>query len=301
VARALAVVSDPAAASKQRRQFIEILGETKRAEAVPSLLGVLTNSVDPVMQRATLTALLPFEVPEIGRAVVVRYPTFTGEVRTAAQTLVASRAAWTGQFLDAVEAGRISAAAVPRDFVRRIQVQRDPALAARITTLWPQSGRPTTGDMSNQIQRLTQVIGSGPGRPYPGRELFRAACASCHRLYQEGGQVGPDLTAYQRSDWENLLLHVVNPSAEIREGYENYTAETKDGRTLSGFLVERDAARVVLRGVDGQNVTLGRAEIEELRGSGLSLMPEGLLDGLTDVQVRDLFAYLRGTQPLTGK
>ena len=98
-----------------------------------------------------------------------------------------------------------------------------------------------------------------------------------------------------------MLLAVINPSAEIREGFENYFIETKDGRSLSGFLVEQDNRRVVLRGMDNQDITLNRADIVELRSAGASLMPEGLLDGLNDQQTRDLFAYLRSTQPLVGE
>ena len=76
------------------------------------------------------------------------------------------------------------------------------------------------------------------------------------------------------------------------------SVETKDERSLTGFLVARDPKLVVLRGLDGQNITLDPANILELKAAGMSLMPEGLLDPLSEQQIRDLFAYLRGTQPL---
>jgi putative heme-binding domain-containing protein len=152
--------------------------------------------------------------------------------------------------------------------------------------------------MQTKIQHLGEVIRAGQGNPYSGQKLFNVACASCHTLFARGGKVGPDLTAYQRGDLDTMLLHIVNPSAEIREGYENMLIETKDERSLNGFLVERDANVVVLRGPDGQNLTIDQKNIAELRAAGISLMPEGLLDTLNDQQVRDLFAYLRSTQPL---
>ncbi len=95
-----------------------------------------------------------------------------------------------------------------------------------------------------------------------------------------------------------MLANIVNPSAEIREGFENFVLETTDGRALTGFLADQDNQVVVLRTSEGQNVTVPRAEIVELRAAGQSLMPVGLLKTLTDEQARDLFAYLRGTQPL---
>ena len=67
---------------------------------------------------------------------------------------------------------------------------------------------------------------------------------------------------------------------------------------LSGIVVEQDKNVVVLRGGDGKELTLARDEIDAIKPSPTSIMPEGLLKGLSDQQVRDLFAYLRSTQPL---
>ena len=71
-----------------------------------------------------------------------------------------------------------------------------------------------------------------------------------------------------------------------------------DGRVLSGFLADQDKQVVVLRGADGQNITLERDEIEEMKAVSQSLMPEELLKGMSEQQARDLFAYLRIAQPL---
>jgi putative heme-binding domain-containing protein len=98
-----------------------------------------------------------------------------------------------------------------------------------------------------------------------------------------------------------MLLNVVNPSAEIREGFENYVVRTADGRMLTGFIADQDTNVVVIRGADGQNLSLSRDEIEDLRASRTSLMPDGQLKPLSDQQIRDLFAYLRSTQPLADR
>jgi putative heme-binding domain-containing protein len=173
---------------------------------------------------------------------------------------------------------------------------------ARITSLvrkhWGDVEGAATAAMQKQLERLEGVLRTGSGSPYPGKKLFKETCAKCHQLFGQGGQVGPDLTTFKRDDLSNVLLHVVNPSAEIREGYETLLATTKDGRVLTGLLVDKDNRVVVLRGADGQTVTLRQEQIEEMQPQRKSLMPEGLLDPLTDQQVRDLFAYLRSTQPL---
>lgn len=84
----------------------------------------------------------------------------------------------------------------------------------------------------------------------------------------------------------------------IREGYATLIVSLVDGRVLSGVVVEQDKNVVVLRGSDGTDVTLARADIDAMRPGSASIMPEGLLKGLSDQQVRDLFAYLRSSQPL---
>ncbi len=118
--------------------------------------------------------------------------------------------------------------------------------------------------MRQEIARLESVLRGGAGSPYPGKKLFGNSCAKCHTLFGQGGKVGPDLTTFKRDDLANMLVHIVNPSAEIREGFETYQVETKDGRLLTGLLVDKDNRVVVLRGADGQNVTVRQDQIEEM-------------------------------------
>ena len=97
---------------------------------------------------------------------------------------------------------------------------------------------------------------------------------------------------------QHMLMTIVNPSAEIREGFETQLIITDDGRTVTGFLADRDDQVIVLRGLDGQDITVTQDRIDEMIPQRKSLMPEGLLKDLNEQQVRDLFAYLRTTQPL---
>jgi putative membrane-bound dehydrogenase-like protein len=298
IAEALRTIADPGTRKERRLEFVAILGEVKQTSGVPVLLRIVSEEHDNALRKAALTALLQYDASGIGAEVVRAYSQLPPEVRSAAQTLLASRANWSLQLVEAVEARFINPADVPPDIVRRMKLHKSERLVALISKQWPQTGVATTQAMQRQVQRLTAVLRSGKGDPYRGQKLFNGTCASCHTLFARGGKVGPDLTTYQRGDVETMLLHIVNPSAEIREGYENMLIETKDDRSLNGFLVERDANVVVLRGPDGQNVALQQKEIVEMRAAGLSLMPEGLLDNLDEQQVRDLFAYLRSTQPL---
>jgi putative membrane-bound dehydrogenase-like protein len=301
ITKALQTIADDKAKASTRAQYIGILGEVKTSAAVPVLLKLVEGKSDAALQKAALTALQAYDDPKVGERVVSRYNALGAETQPAAQSLLASRAGWSKQWLEAISAGNIKADTVPQNVVNAVKVHKDPAVAALAEKIWGKRGRPTTAEMEQQIQRLAAVVRGGKGEPYAGRTLFQAACAGCHTFFSQGGQVGPDLTTYKRDELDTLLLNIINPSAEIREGFENNVVETKDDRSLNGFIVEKNDQFVVLRGLDGQNVTLDRKEILKLEAAGMSLMPEGLLDALSEQQVRDLFAYLRSSQPLTGK
>lgn len=298
IAKALAVVQNPKAPALDRVELIEILGETKQARCIPVLLGLLAAKEGDAITKSALTALQAYKDDHIGAEVVKRYPGFDGELRETAETLLLSRREWSKQWLAAVDQGAIPTKAIPRATVRQMLLHDDDGIKTLVRKLWGDVKGATTAEMQQEINRFLQVVGAGGGDPLPGKKLFTARCATCHTLHAQGGTVGPDLTTYKRDDAANLMLHIVNPNAEIREGFETHVVVTDSGRTLNGIVVEKDNRVLVLRTADGQRVVLPRDEIDTQRVAGVSLMPEGGLHGLSDQEVRDLFAYLRSSQPL---
>ena len=94
-----------------------------------------------------------------------------------------------------------------------------------------------------------------------------------------------------------MLLAIVNPGAEIREGFSLQTVTTQNGLSISGLKIRDDGQTLVLRGTDGQDQAIPHAEIDEISTASRSLMPDALLDSLTDQELRDLFAFLSSTTP----
>jgi putative heme-binding domain-containing protein len=136
--------------------------------------------------------------------------------------------------------------------------------------------------------------GGDPGR---GRAVFfgtKAACASCHRVGDSGGRVGPDLTRVGAiRSGHDLLESILFPGSTFAQGYEPYAVATADGRVLVGLIVHRDADELILRDPSGAETRLPRAEIEEVRRSETSVMPEGLGSALSREEFRDLLAFLK--------
>ncbi len=306
VAEALATVADAKADAAKRLQLVQVFGEVRQPQSVKTLLAVVrepvaegkTAAAAKALQQAALTSLQNYDQPEVAQEVLAAYGALPPDVREAAQTLLASRAAWTKQLLEAVDGGQVAKDSLPLDVVRQFTIHRDDRIAELVRKHWGSVAGATTEEMQQQIAALIKVIAAGSGDPYAGKKLYHESCGKCHVLHGTGGRIGPDLTAYKRDDVDRMLVNVVNPSAEIREGFETMLAITADGRAVVGFMVEKDNRVAVLRGADGQNVVLAIDDIEELERQPKSIMPENLLKELSEQQVRDLFAYLRSSQPL---
>ena len=131
------------------------------------------------------------------------------------------------------------------------------------------------------------------GNPDEGRKIFQQACAICHKLFDEGNSIGPDLTGAERKNMEFMLANIVNPNGSIRPEFVSQQIELKDDQILQGLMVESTPGTVTL--VDGTNQRhiIRREQIREMKESQTSLMPEGLLEALQPQQIMDLFSYLQ--------
>ncbi len=133
-----------------------------------------------------------------------------------------------------------------------------------------------------------------------GREVFfgqQAGCAKCHRVRNEGGQIGPDLSNLVHRDYASVLRDIVEPSAAINPDYIPYSATLKDGRVLTGVFRSDSGGRVVFGDTTGKETIVERSAIDELRPLKLSIMPAGLEKAVGSEKLRDLLTFLL-TEPL---
>ena len=118
-----------------------------------------------------------------------------------------------------------------------------------------------------------------------GRLVFSKTCQQCHKLYGEGGAIGPDLTGTNRLNIDYLLSNIIDPVAEVAKDYRMSIVETQNGRKVTGIIVERTAARLVVQTAT-ERITISAEDVEEGQNADISIMPEGQLDALTKKQVR---------------
>ncbi len=300
LAEAVRVLGDDAAPAVERIRLATTFGEVPHPP-VAAVLRRLVAGPASELRTAALGAAAAYDDPGLTEALLVSFAAYTSAEQSVALSVLSSRRGSASALLGAVADGRFARAAVPAEMQERLRLVDGGALAGRVDDVFGARQAAMPESMEREIARIAAALRDGRGNPYPGRELYAQRCYACHKLHGRGGEIGPDLTSFNRNDTESLALAIVNPNAEIREGYESYVLTSKAGATHAGFLVQQDAQRVVLRDMAGITVPVERVAIESLVGMGRSLMPEGLTDDLTVEQIRDLFAYMRITQPLVGR
>jgi putative heme-binding domain-containing protein len=200
---------------------------------------------------------------------------------------------WALKLVEAVDRKELAAAAVPVDLVRRMSQYDDGRLRALLEKQWGKVQPATAFEMQGRINAVSQLLYRGPGDAAQGRKLFEKTCAACHKLHDLGIALGPDLTAAERKDRESLVRNIVDPSSVIRQEFLSFAVATSDGRILTGLLAESKADTITLLDAKNQKTVLRRSDIDELKESPVSLMPEKILEEMTDQQIRDLFAFLQ--------
>jgi putative membrane-bound dehydrogenase-like protein len=294
---AVARLTNSAVAERERIELAAVIGECGVKDAVPVLQQLLTAT--PKLQLAAVAALQNFPEREIASALIERYPRISAEARVRARTALASRPAWAMGLIDAVDRGAIDPKDLPTDLLRQMIRHDDAPLTAAIEKRWGKLQPQSSAEKISTVNRLKLVLNpSGTtlrftGNPTEGKKLFTQACASCHKFRKEGNTIGPELTGADRKNTEWLLTQIVDPNGFIRPEYVNHNVEMKDGRSLTGLIVEQGDSAITVVDAQNQRTVLNRADVKEIAPSSISLMPEGLLEPLTPEQVRDLFSYLQ--------
>ncbi len=296
VKQALAIIADEQADADHRLTYVQILGETDQPSSIPVLLALVENGkVSNALKQAAIIALQRYEQSEIGARVLKAYPNFRADagLRAAAINMVSSRVIWARELFRLIEQDkRISSTDIPDQQARGFLLLNDPEITAATDRLWPQVKPLSTYEKQERMSRYAQLIQSGKGDERNGRTLFAIHCGICHRLFEEGGITAPDLTGYERSNLNTFLLNVVDPNAEIREGYTIQQVVTHDGRTLEGRIVAQEGDVTTLQPLSGRQISVSAKQVKEMKALPISIMPERILDPLNDQEVSDLFAYI---------
>ncbi|MHB8879217.1 MAG: c-type cytochrome, partial [Myxococcaceae bacterium] len=289
-----AEATNPATTSGRERELLGLLAELGGVEGVPVAFDLLVDAQPFEVQSAALDVLARHGDDSVSVRLLERYPKATQPLRAKLREVLLARPASARAFLERVESKEIDPAEVPIDQLKLVALHADPALDTLVRKHWGAVKAGTPEEKLAEMRRIANDLRAGPGEPGRGKALFGKHCATCHKLFGAGNEIGPDLTGVARDDTTALLAHVVDPSAVIRGPFLQYAVATRSGRVAVGLIAEQDNAAVTLVDAQGKRMAIPRDEIEELRELPNSIMPEDLLKPLDPQAVRDLFRYIQG-------
>ncbi|MBL9116457.1 MAG: c-type cytochrome [Verrucomicrobiaceae bacterium] len=245
---------------------------------------------DKVLGGAARLAMARFPNEDVPKALLNNWPERSIEWRAANITTLTSRAAWTKPLLDAMAAGMVSRADLSPFQARQIRALGDEALNKQLTTVWGEL-RDTPEAKKAELVTWKKLLTTAGGDATKGKLIFTAACGACHKMFGEGGKIGPDLTGSDRKNLDYLLGNIVDPNALVPADFRVSVFKLKDGRTVTGVIPEQ-TEKVITIQTPVEKLTVERTQISEQKQLAQSLMPEGLLTALGEENVKHLIAFL---------
>ena len=284
------IAMDVSEATADRHIALQALLNDKDSGLVPLLHDLIK---DRTMRGPALRALAAYNDAATPALILRHYSSFSDEEKSDAIHTLSSRPAYALALLGAVERGQIPSRDLSAFTVRQMLTFNQKSIHEKLAKVWG-TIRPASQEkaalMAHYKKLLTRDYLTTADRSR-GRLVFARTCAACHRLFGEGGDVGPDLTGSQRANLDYMLENMLDPSAIVAQDYQVTVLETKDGRVLTGIIKQENEKTVTVR-TQNDSILVPKDEIGARMRSPLSMMPDGLLATLKNDEVRDLVAYL---------
>ena len=288
------VLVDSNATLSDRREALAALVVARDAKLPEVLRGLLQNAA---LRREALRGLGAFEDAKTPPAILGVFAKLNTEGKRDALTTLASRVSFANALMAAVVRGTVKANELPADIVRQLRAHGVKEINVQLDEVWGVS-RSSPAEKLAEIARYKKMLEAKGGQPENlprGRALYQRTCAQCHKLYGEGGEIGPDITGSDRNNLDYLLTNIIDPNAEIPNDYRTTILHTNDKRILVGVIL-RDEGKSVTIATPAEVVTLAKRDVAAVEPQDFSMMPEGLVLALKEDELRDLVAYLRGSR-----
>ena len=289
----LATVADEKASDAVRgasaRQLIEFRPADKAV--VEPLLEAISPRTSPELATAILDALGDSSSEVVGPALVKRLSSLPPSARAAALRALVARPASTRAYLDAVEKGEAKLADLTLDQKEALTSHPNVAIAARTRKLLASSGASIDPDRQKVIDQLIGLT-MKKGDAAAGKLVFTKHCTACHMHTGEGNKIGPDLTGMAVHPKEHLLVDILDPSRSVEGNFRQYRVETGDGKVLLGLLASETKTTIELVDAQAKRHVIQRDNIDTLKETPKSLMPEGFEKQMSEDDLVNLLEFL---------
>lgn len=256
-----------------------------------TLLESLTPQFPIEIQEEIIVALGVTGSPETAAKLFENWSQYPPRVRRVVLQATLSRPQWTAVLLDELAEKTVQPSDLDAAAREQLASSTDSDIRARAQQLL-QQGMPSSRE---SIVADFQAVATMPADLARGRAIFEKSCATCHKLDGLGKDFGPNLATLTDRSPSTLLIALLDPNRAVEAKFRGYVVVTKNGQVLNGLITTESTNAITLAGADGRTTELLRSDIEELRDSGKSFMPEGLERDLSKQDLADVLLFVRET------
>ncbi len=286
------VLINPKGKLEDRRKALAALIDAHDSKLPEILQGLLKEKV---IRREAIRGLGVVENSKTPVAILKVFDQLDTAGKHDALTTLATRVSYAKVLMVAIEKGEIKANTLPADIVQQLKAHGKRGINSKLDQLWGVS-RSAPEAKLKEIARYKKLLEAKPVKPINlsrGRALYQRTCAQCHKLYGEGGEIGPDITGSNRSNLDYLLTNILDPNAEIPNDYRTTILKISDNRVIVGVIIRSEGGSVTIA-TPAESLTIAKSDIVSSEPQNFSMMPEGLVLAFKEDELHDLVAYLRG-------
>jgi putative heme-binding domain-containing protein len=297
LSQAAAVAADTKADPAERQTALRLMAHAPWTTAEPVLAKLVAEDGPQDVRLAAVQALSAHPNAGVGRILMKSWPAYAPALRREVAEAMVRQPDRALFLLGEIEAKRVRPGDLDAQRQRQLVNSPKPEVRDKAKKLLQDSLPAERKKVMGQYQAALKIKGD----PKKGLEVFRKNCATCHRLAGVGVTVGPDIADTERTKThEQLLLDILNPNAAIDANYISYEVTLKNGKVLTGLIAAETAASLTLKRAENQTDTVLRQDIEQVRSTGQSLMPEGLEKTISVEEMADLLGFLKNWRYLDG-
>ncbi len=286
-AQADALLTEATAPLDQRLACISLLSQRPWDKAEPVVRALLAEGQPKEIADAAMALLKKFPADKTAPLLYELLPKLGPAARMDVVKLLTANGSTVRGFFERIERGEIPKAFVDAETRWRYLRPKQPLHELAVKLF----GSPSA-DRAAVITQYADVLKT-KGSADRGHQVFASVCVACHRLQNEGAEVGPPIADVRIKEKEALLSDILDPNRMVEARWMAYQIDTKDGRSLTGLIAAETASEVTLKAAGGFTEVLPRAAIKEMKCLDISLMPVGLEGGINKEQMADLLAYLK--------
>ncbi|MCM8542024.1 MAG: c-type cytochrome [Lentisphaeraceae bacterium] len=274
-----------------RRKSLDALIKSEDKDLFNVLKGVLN---DKELAEAAINGLAGLQEESIPDLLFSKFDSLDEKGKAAVFTTLSSRENFTKALFVKLESKALPTSYLNSFHIRQIQLFENEELNKRLKAIWGDIKK-RSESKEKELARYKKLLTPkflSEGDPKNGKAVFTRTCSACHKLFGQGGIIGPDLTGSGRKDLHYVLENVIDPSAIVSKDFQLVTVKTKDDRFISGTISDESKDSVTISTLNDK-IILQRSNIASLVKSQQSMMPEGLFNILDKNDLRDLIKYLQ--------